>query len=64
MQALQVEGTLTRTAPERVSLLRFSGVGGLLACQSTGKTVELFRSVRELTALHLGSAAESVWFSL
>lgn len=48
MQVLHLEGTLTRTAPERVSLLRFSSVGGLLACQSTGKVVELFRSVRKL----------------
>jgi hypothetical protein len=44
VQVLQLEGTLTRTAPERVSLLRFSSAGGLLGCQSTGKAVELFRS--------------------
>lgn len=42
-QMLHAEGSLTRAAPERVSLLRFSTAGGLLACQSAGKVVELFR---------------------
>ena len=40
---LHEEGSLARTAPERVSLLRFSRAGGLLACQSAGKALELFR---------------------
>ena len=42
-QVLHEEGSLLQTAPERVSLLRFSREGGVLACQSAGKALELFR---------------------
>ena len=50
LQLLHEEGSLARSAPERVSLLRFSREGGLLACQCAGKALELFRY--ELTPRH------------
>lgn len=43
IQVLQAEGSIARQAPERVALLRYSPSGHLLACQSAGKALELFR---------------------
>ncbi|CAL8469217.1 g8758 [Coccomyxa elongata] len=42
-EVLQAEGSVARQAPERVALLRYSPSGHLLACQSAGKALELFR---------------------
>ena len=40
---LQAQGGVARQAPERVARLRYSRNGQLLACQSAGKLLELFR---------------------
>ncbi len=42
-QVLQAQGGVARQAPERVARLRYSRSGQLLACQSAGKLLELFR---------------------
>ena len=42
-QVLQAQGGVARQAPERVARLRYSRGGQLLACQSAGKLLELFR---------------------
>ena len=47
-QVLQAEGSVARQAPERVALLRYSPSGHVLACQSAGKALELFRCCRRL----------------
>ncbi|CAL5229844.1 g13253 [Coccomyxa viridis] len=46
-QVLQAQGGVARQAPERVARLRYSRSGQLLACQSAGKLLELFRTRSE-----------------
>ena len=41
---LQALGGIPRQAPERVARLRYARGGRLLACQSAGKLLELFRA--------------------
>ena len=41
---LQALGGIPRQAPERVARLRYARDGRLLACQSAGKLLELFRA--------------------
>jgi hypothetical protein len=43
VQVLHAQGGVDRQAPERLARLRYGAGGGLLACQSAGKLVELFR---------------------
>ena len=44
---LQALGGIPRQAPERVARLRYARSGRLLACQSAGKLLELFRARSE-----------------
>lgn len=43
VQVLHAQGGVARQAPERLARLRYGAGGTLLACQSAGKLVELFR---------------------
>lgn len=42
---LQAMGSVKRIGQDRVVSLRYTANGQMLACQGTGKTVELFRCV-------------------
>ena len=50
-QLLQAQGGVARQAPERVARVRYSQSGQLLACQSAGKLLELFRCGRGVCRL-------------
>ena len=43
VQVLRAQGGVARQALERLTRLRYGAGGRLLACQSAGKLVELFR---------------------
>ena len=42
-ETLRAMGSLRRSGQERVSMLRYCGTSGYLACQVAGKSVEMYR---------------------
>ena len=65
-KALEALGSVQRSAPERAAAVQWDPSGSILACQSAGRSIELFRSAacevclkaQQWIARHKGIAAK------